>query len=140
MSRILHLNKRARELGTYPVKFTVTDNSGLLVNAGNISTINWWLTDFSGVIINGRSNISLLPANPFYVVLSGNDLQITDKAKGENGRILTLRGTYDSTFGNDLPFTFTVSFGVINELVIDVELGISISEYALIGEDFGSYV
>lgn len=140
MSRVLFLSKKARERGTYPVKFTVKDSSALLVNAGNITSLYWWLTDFNGTVINSRSRVEISQANPFYVVLTDEDLQITDKTKGENNRLLTIRGTYNSTLGTDLPFTYSISFEVLNELVVDIDLLITTLDYTFVRDDVEMYV
>lgn len=140
MSRILFLSKKAREKGTYPVKITVTDSYKRLVSVGNILTAAWWLTDFNGTVINGKSNTTLDITNPLVVVMYGDDLQITDKTKGENQRVLTLRGTYTSEFGTGLPFTYSVAFEIVNELVIDIDLTVSQLEYAFVRDDTEAYV
>lgn len=126
MSRIFHLAKFAQERGTYPIKLTIKDSYKLVVNTGNINEINWWLTDSSGNIINGRSNESIAVANPLFLVLKDEDLQITDKTVGENFRLVTFRGTYNSDLGNDLPFTYVVSFNISNSVIVDSDLFINV--------------
>jgi hypothetical protein len=127
MAEIFHLAKRAKERGSFPLKFTIKDYMKLAVNSGNINSISWWLTDVNGAIINDRSNISLAVENPFYIVLEDEDLQITAKDQGRNTRFVTVRGTYESDLGT-LPYAYCVSFDVENILVIDIDLYINVYE------------
>lgn len=127
MARIYHLAKTAFEEGTYGVKFTFKDENGSELDATDIPTLYWWLSDVSGGIVNGRSQVEVTSiTNPYTVVMSGDDLQIINKQEADEKRILTVKGTYNSDLGNDLPFVYSVSFDVRNILVIAADLFVSV--------------
>lgn len=124
MSRIYHLPTPALERGSYPIQFTWKGNDGLVIDVDNINEMYWWLTDFGGHVINGRSRQTVSLANPWTLVLKDEDLQITDKDSGENTRIVTLRGTYNSTIGSNIDYVYQVSFDIVNSVLIDSDLNI----------------
>ena len=87
-------------------------------------------------MINARSDVAVdTISNPYYLVLSGDDLQIINKLQGEESRVVTLKGTYNSVYGNNLPFTYTVSFTILNQLVIATDLFASVTDMVF-SEDF----
>lgn len=119
MPRIQHLDNVAQEEGTYPLKFTFTDSLRRELSASAITSVTWWLTGTTGTVVNERSAVEVSAiTNPQYIVLSGDDLQILDSVNGSEERLLTLKGLYDSDLGDDLPFTYAVSFTVLNNLVV----------------------
>jgi hypothetical protein len=135
MPRIAQLPRVASEQSTYGIKLTFKDSDGVLLSASDITSLHWWLTDTSGVVINGRSQIAVVSiTNPYYVVLTNADLQILDKARGEERRVVTLKGTYNSTLGSDLVFTHAIGFSVINLLVIAQDLNISVVDHIFTGD------
>ena len=135
MPRITHLDKIAQEEGTYPVKFTFKDSLRQLVNADAITSVDWWLSDMSGTVINNRSQVTVAAiTNPLYIVLFGDDLQILEKANGYEERIVTLKGLYNSDFGVGLPFTYAVSFTLLNNIMIASNLNISIVDVIFTGD------
>jgi hypothetical protein len=135
MPRITQLDKIAQEEGTYPIKFTFKDSFRQLVDEEAITSVNWWLSDMSGSIINSRSQVSIAEiTNPLYLVLFGDDLQIMDKGSGYEQRIVTLKGLYNSSFGAGLPFTYAVSFTLLNNLVIASNLNVSVVEVIFTGD------
>jgi steroid 5-alpha reductase family enzyme len=138
MARLKLLEKVAPEEGTYSVKFTFKDENGDLVTP---STLAWWLSDLTGAIINGRSEVvadSL--ASPWYLVLSGPDLQMHNSQEDHDYRIVTLRGTYNSDMGNDLPLTYAVMFKLQNLLIIAKPLYISALDHLFTGDCFSCSV
>lgn len=135
MPRIVHLDKLAQEEGTYPVKFTFKDILRQLVSSDAITSVDWWLSDMSGNIINSRSQVAIAAiTNPLYLVLFGDDLQIMNKENGYEERVVTLRGLYNSDFGIGLPFTYAVSFTLLNNLVIASNLNVSVVEVIFTGD------
>lgn len=105
----------AREEGTLVVQCVFTDEAGSAVSP---NTLTWTLSDRQGTIINSREN-EVVPgvdiASTTYIVLSGNDLAFLSTEVGaEAERIFTLKGTYDSTYGNDLPLNYEVMFYIPN--------------------------
>lgn len=126
MARIYKLAKLADEQGAYGITCTFKANN-VAVDAASIVSLAWWLTDLSGVVVNSRSNVTVSSiANPYTVVLTGADLQIFDKDAPVEGRILTLKGTYNSTLGDGLAFTAAVLFDVLNLLVVADDLYVSV--------------
>jgi hypothetical protein len=74
-------------------------------------TCVWSLTDKAGTVINSRDRVSETPAGAsFDFVISGEDLLYED---GKD-RIFLVEGTYDSTYGADLPFREEASFKIAN--------------------------
>jgi len=135
MPRIQHLDKIAQEEGTYPVKFTFKDSLRQLINAASITAIDWWLTDMTGTVINSRSQVAVVViTNPFYVVATGDDLQILNKENGYEERLITLKGTYNSDRGNALPFTYAVGFTLLNNLIIASNLNVAVADVIFTGD------
>lgn len=88
------------------VEFTFEDANG---DAQVPKTVQWKLTDGSGTVVNGREWASGTPANPFSVILSGDDLVHSDGRE----RWLTVEITYDSTtLGDDVPQVEEAVFAV----------------------------
>jgi len=102
------LTEIAQEKSTYIVTLNFQDEDG---NAVVPASISWSLTDDSNNIMNSLSSQSETPASTIYVVLSGDDLQIstteTELPKVGNRntvrRHLVVEASYDSvTYGNGL--------------------------------------
>lgn len=107
------LKEKAVEGSTYGIKadFIVKLPEGDTPVAPN-APLTWSLTDEDGAIVNSRDDIPLTPATSVYIVLSGNDLALPDNRPVE--RFVTVRGTFNSTLGNDLPLVDEVSFQITN--------------------------
>ena len=76
------------------------------------TAINWSLTDGDGNVVNGRSEVDVVPANQITVVLSGDDLSM---AAGDDGRRqVVIRAQYDGALGDDLPIVGVIEFTVRN--------------------------
>ena len=131
MPRIPLLDKDAPEEGTYTVKFTFKDEELNLVTP---TAINWWLTDLDGDPINNRSEVSATPANPYYLTLTGPDLQMKDVKEKYDFRLVTLRGLYNSNRGNNLPLTHVVMFRLANILVVGRPLYVEATDVAYTGD------
>ena len=135
MPRIQHLDKIAQEEGTYPVKFIFKDSLRQEIEAAAITAVSWWLTDMTGTIVNSKSEVLVaVITNPLYLIISGDDLQILDKDNGYENRLITLKGTYDSDLGNALPFTYAVSFSLLNNLIIASNLNVSVVDVIFTGD------
>lgn len=132
------LERPAQEEGTYSVKFTFKDELGVLVTP---SSLKWWLTDLGGTVINNRSDVDVaLVTNPYYLVLTGDDLQMTEIVDDFDYRVLTLKGTYDSELGNNLPLVHAVMFKLSNLLVIAQPLYVTVSDRIMAWENVGEDV
>jgi len=98
----------AIEGSTYTIEVTVKDETDTAITP---ETISWKLTDEPGsVIINNLDDESATPGNPTKITLSGDDLQILTTEKNYAYRKLSVWGTYDSSYGTDLPFQGDVVF------------------------------
>jgi hypothetical protein len=101
------LNKEAKEHGTYIVELKFRDETNTLVVP---NTLSWTLTDEENNVINSRLDVIVdIPDSIINIVLSGNDLE-------PGYEILTIKGTYNSTYGLNLPLTDSVKF-LVQDLV-----------------------
>jgi hypothetical protein len=109
------LETHATEESTYVVTAVFTDEDGDAVtpNPG----LKWTLTDDRGTVVNSRQDVAVASASTIYVVLSGDDLQIlSDTDIGV--RIVTVEGTYDSSYGTNLSIKDSCKFTVDNLLAV----------------------
>ena len=108
------LTTDAFEKSTYIIKLTIEDEIGNLIIPTSLS---WTLSNNFGVIINNRQDIPILsPVSIEHVVLSGDDLQIT-KELGRK-RVITVKGTCDFVFGNNLPINGQAFFNITSSAII----------------------
>lgn len=76
------------------------------------TAISWSLTDGDGNVVNARAAVDVAPAETVTVVLSGDDLALT---QGDDGRRqVVVRATYDGALGDDLPIVGVLEFTVRN--------------------------
>lgn len=87
-----------------------TDEDGTAVVP---ETMAWTLTRSDGTVINSREDVAISSlATSVNIVLSGDDLQVF---AGDNyQRVLTLKGTYNSDLGSNLPLNDELYFGVVD--------------------------
>ena len=108
------LSTHADELDTYVVGASFFDESAT-PQAVTPTTLTWSLYDLSGNVINSRLNVAITPATSVNVVLSGNDLALTDTtSEFARTRSVIFRGLYDSSLGNGLALHKDVRF-IIDE-------------------------
>jgi len=93
------LFEKAIKEGTYIITLNFIDED----NEDDLppTTVLWTLQDPSGQVINNREDETETPAAEVNIVLSGDDLAITGQAAE---RILIVHGTYNSSYGNNLPY------------------------------------
>ena len=111
---MIRLDERAKELSTYVIVVSFTDEEGDPVVP---NTILWSLIDRIGNIINERDEEEILtPAAEVSIVLSGDDLQILahEQLKSAVVRKLVVQAEYDSTLGADLPIKEVAQFTITN--------------------------
>ena len=97
------------ERSTVALATSFRDEAGELVTP---TAINWSLTDGDGNVVNERNAVDVAPANQVTVVLSGDDLALT---QGDDGRRqVVIRATYDGNLGDDLPIVGVLEFTVRN--------------------------
>lgn len=80
----------------YPVTVSFTDKNGVSIVPNELS---WSLTNAAGTTINNRSSVSITPASSVTITLQSADIIYADGST----RILTITGTYDSSFGSNIP-------------------------------------
>jgi hypothetical protein len=111
------LTVKANEGGTYGINVAFT---GLNAETFTPKTLEWTLSDLNGVIINSRDRVSVSPSGTSYLfIMSGADLEYDEEA-ADTERVFTVEGTFDATYGTDLPFRDQVQFSIV-DMVIDAE-------------------
>jgi hypothetical protein len=77
-------------------------------------TCVWSLTTKTGTVINARDRVTATVSGTSHdFVLSGDDLLYAD---GKD-RVFTVEGTYDSAYGDDLPFRDQATFTIANTVI-----------------------
>lgn len=104
------LTTPAVERSTYVISASFTDEAGV---AATPTSLEWTLTDDYGTVINNRQDVALTPAEAVDIVLSGDDLAITE-ASATVARKVTIRATYNSTYGIGLPWVDQCLFTITN--------------------------
>lgn len=126
------LEKIAEEEGTYIIKFNFLDESG---DAVVPTAINWTLTTNDGEVVNGRSLVDVaVPTAEWWLALSGEDLQLLECKSSYSWRIVTIKATYDSTHGDDLPINKAVRFKIRNLRMVAQPLDSEAVDMIFIGE------
>lgn len=100
------------EKATAVIVVAFTDEDGAAMTP---ETLTWTLTDLNGNIIHGRDAESITPNTSVDIILSGDDLAIPNHSLLK--RIITIEGTYNSSYGTGLPLKDQVIF-TINDLVV----------------------
>lgn len=108
-----YLIPAAVEGDTYPVYLEFTNR--ITGDSAVPDTLSWTLTDTAGTVINSRNGVSLTPAAAVYVVMSGLDLAVAGATPED--RVLTVSGTYDATYGDNLPIRREFRFQVFPRVV-----------------------
>lgn len=98
--------------GTGALGFAFEDFDG---NARAPNTFYWTLTDADGNVINSREGVEETPDTTVYVVLSGDDLAISEGGVvNQVMRYITIYGEHDTTIGgtlySDKPYKHQFSF------------------------------
>lgn len=105
------LTLKANELSTYVVTVEFLDENDQAVIP---TALTWTLSDRMGNVINSRQDVSIFDLSAAVdIVLSGNDLKVLPATIGET-RTLTIKATYDSSSGSNLPLNDEVEFAVKN--------------------------
>jgi len=109
------LTTHAQEKSTFVITAAFTDEAD---DALTPKTLTWTLTDSDGTVINSKQDeVISSPSSSEDIVLSEDDLQILS-ATDDGVRKLTIEGTYDSSYGNDLPLRDSVTFIVDNLVAV----------------------
>ena len=111
---------RVIEESTALFSMTFTDEEDVTIQASDITSLNWTLSDTEGNIINERSAVAIVsPTNPQEILLQGYDLIISGSENEQ--RVLTIEGTYNSTNGSNLPIKDQVRFWIDNLVAVSSE-------------------
>jgi hypothetical protein len=82
------------------------------------ATLRWSMKDPNEETVNGRLNVDVaVPTNPFYLVLSGDDLALEDGKPSR--RKVIFEATYNSALGNGLPLNECAEFTIESLLKIN---------------------
>lgn len=106
--------EHAKEESTFPLTVEFSYLSGTVSVLFAPNTILWSWADKDGNIINSRSSVSLAASSSVNIVLEGDDLAISGTFR-KIGKLL-VEGTYNSTFGNNKPYTEEATI-IIDNLV-----------------------
>ncbi len=98
---MLSLQLVAGSTGVISASFTDEDDNAVIPNTLNYSLYN------SGSIVNSKEKISITPDSTINIILSGLDLI-------PGTTYIIVEGTYDSTYGNDLPIKQWECFKVVD--------------------------
>ena len=113
------LSIRAQEGSTFVIKADFveknSDEGDEVLVTPNIG-LTWSLTDVHGNPINNRIDVPLTPAESVNIVLSGDDLALNSPYPAR--RYVTVKGTYNSTLGSNLPLKSEVSFQIENLVAV----------------------
>jgi hypothetical protein len=108
------LRAKATESSMYVISASFADPDG---TAFTPKTCRWSLTDLGGLVINSRTKVLVpITGSTHSFLLCGADLLFSASPTG-GARVFTLEGTFDSTYGNDLPFRTECQFEVIDTVV-----------------------
>jgi hypothetical protein len=100
----------APERGTKSI--TLSDFLDEADATATMKTLSWTLVDLDGAVVNSRTAVALTPAASVSFVLSGDDLALSGSTSKDRKRRVTIKGTYDSDLGTDLPLTAEVEFEI----------------------------
>ena len=103
------LSPAAFDASSYVVQVDFKDETGAAVQPTSAA---WTLTDGLGVVVNGRTSVTVAaPASTIYITLSGDDLAVEETGIAARTRILIARGQYQSALvGGQLPVGAGVKF------------------------------
>jgi len=115
------LSVLATEESTYVINCEFRGVDDTLVTP---TSVKWTLTDLSGTVINGRSQVAIaggLLDTDLDIVLKGDDLAVS--TVGNNAvRVLTVEALYDETIDGvaytDLPLNGATQFTIENLIAI----------------------
>jgi hypothetical protein len=105
------LTTEAVERSTFVIRASFTDETGAAVvpNSG----LTWTLSDVRGNVVNSREDVAITSAATITIVLHGDDLALSDAFR-DAGRVLTIRGMYNSSLGASLEIADQATFVITN--------------------------
>jgi hypothetical protein len=127
MVRTEEIMKTVPEEGTAVFRLICKDENGTLVIP---ATLKWDLTALDGTVIAYNQTIAV-PTSTYYLPVFGTNLRMLDGESSYGERLLTLRGTYNSSNGTGLPLHKQIKFRVQNLRMIGYPLDISVHEFSV---------
>jgi hypothetical protein len=111
------LSGKAVEKSSVGIKFTFTKEDG---TSPVIDSMTWTLTDMAGTVINERNAIVVTsPTAEQTIILSGNDLALTNQTNEYEWRVLTVEAMYTPVSGgSSIPIRESARFVVTNLVAI----------------------
>jgi hypothetical protein len=109
------ITTNAIERSTFAVTLSFTDEAGAAVTPN--SGLTWTLTDVVGNVVHSREDVPIASSSSVTIALTGADLEIADTYR-DNRRLLTIRGTYNSSLGSDLAIVDWVEFTILPSPVV----------------------
>lgn len=89
------------------------------------STIYWDLTALDGAVIAYNQAV-VTPLATTYITISGSNMRILSGEERYGERLLTIRATYNSTYGNSLPLHKQVKFRVQNLKLVAYPISVDV--------------
>lgn len=96
----------------FVVDFYLTKEDGSRIPTIPNDDLLWTLYDKDGQVVNNRVNQPVGAQTSIVITLSGDDLNLPYDYPAK--RILTIRGSYNSLFGMNLPLLEEISFQIEN--------------------------
>lgn len=124
MVRTDEILKVLPEEGTGTFKCRFLDEDGQAVAPASLF---WDLTALDGSVIAYNQEVTSL-ASTTYVTLYGAHLRILAGEDSYGERLITFRGTYNSTYGSGLPIHKQIKFRVQNLKLIAYPIDVSVAD------------
>ncbi len=105
------LLEQANEKSTYVVNVAFYDEDSVAMTP---DTATWTLVNDSNAVVNSRDGVSLTPASSIDIVLSGDNLAISDDDTDNGNRRIIIEATYSGDLGSGLPLRTEAQFNVHN--------------------------
>jgi hypothetical protein len=122
MVRTEEILKVVPEEGTAIFRLIFKDENGDLVAP---VSLYWDLTALDGTVIAYNQMVFPL-ADTVYIPVYGTNIRILEGEESFGERLITFRGTYNSTRGNNLPIHKQIKFRVQNLKLIGYPISVSV--------------
>lgn len=122
MVRTEEILKTIPEQGSATFKCVFKDEDGQAVAP---VSLYWDLTALDGSVIAYNQEVTTL-ASTTYITISGATLRILEGEDSYGERLITFRGTYNSTYGSGLPINKQIKFRVQNLKLIAYPIDVSV--------------
>jgi len=127
MVRTEEIMKTVPEEGTAVFRLICKDETGTLVIP---ATLKWDLTALDGTVIAYNQTIAV-PASTYYLPVFVTNLRMLDGESSYGERLLTFRGTYNSSNGSNLPLHKQIKFRIQNLRMIGYPLDIAVHDFSV---------